>query len=191
MVWDKTEPTNSTKLRNLGIVIRPNWLAIEEADSSFQPDAMILTDRTPLGVSNDPTAAVSGGTSRGNGYTLYCKQDSSGDQQLYGIDPSSNIIQFTSGAPTLAATGRVFLPGGILMQWNTGPASSGGTVTFPVAFSSTPYYVNFTVTGSSGTNRIFTRLSGAPTSTSFSPIILNNSGGGLTETIYYIAIGPQ
>lgn len=191
MVWDKTEPTNSTKLRNLGIVIRPNWLAIEEADSSFQPDGLIMTDRTPLGVANDPTAAVSGGTSRGNGYTLFCKQDASGDQQLYGIDPSSNIIQFTSGAPTLAATGRVFLPGGILMQWNTGPASSGGTVTFPVAFSATPYYVNFTVTGSSGTNRIFTRLSGAPSSTAFSPIILNNSGSGITETIYYIAIGPK
>ena len=190
MVWNTSEPQDTTKIRNLGNVIRPNWSAIEDpSDFSFQPDAFICTDRTPLGVANDPSPAVDGGVSRGNGYSLYCKQNGSGDQQLYGIDPAGAIIQFTNGASTLATQGKVFIPGGILIQWDRVSAASGSTVNFPETFGAAPYYVNFIPTGTSGTNRIFHRLNGNPVAASFSPIIVISSGSGITETIYYIAIG--
>ena len=75
MTWDPSQPTDTTKIRNLGIVIRPNWQAIEAADSSFKPVALNLDNRTPLGVANDPTAIA-------DAYLLYCK-DSFGYPQAF------------------------------------------------------------------------------------------------------------
>jgi len=93
MAWDASLPANSTKIRLGPAVIRDNWQAIQQADSTFRPYAINLTDRTPLAVSNNPTA-ISGSN---NACTLYCKQDASGNQEIYSIDPSSNVIQLTEG----------------------------------------------------------------------------------------------
>jgi hypothetical protein len=144
MVWDRAEPTNTTKIRNLGTVIRPNWGAIEEGSSSFQPDALILTDRTPLLVGSDPSPAEEGGTSRGDGFTLYSKQDEEGDLGLFGIDPSGIITQFTSKEKTLGQTGYALIPPGFILQWGR-DTLAGSTqsklVTFPKEFSSTAWVV--------------------------------------------------
>lgn len=88
MAFDKTQPTDTTKIRNLGTVIRPNWVAIEEADSTFQPYAINLTDRDAAALSSNPTAIATA-------YITYCKQDASGDPEFFGIDPSSNVVQLT------------------------------------------------------------------------------------------------
>lgn len=97
MAWDVTQPTNTTKIRNLGVVIRPNWQAIETADSTFQPEALNLTDRDTAGLAANPTAIATA-------YIPYCKQDSSGNPELFGIDASSNVIQYSEagriGGPT-------------------------------------------------------------------------------------------
>ena len=77
MAFDKTQPTDTTKIRNLGVVIRPNWVAIEEADSTFRPYALNLQNRTPLGVSNDPASIA-------DTYILYEKDDGSGNPELFG-----------------------------------------------------------------------------------------------------------
>lgn len=90
MTFDATQPTDTTKIRRLGQVIRPNWEVIEQADSSFQPYAVNYQDRTPLGVSNDPTAIP-------GAFILYTKQDGAGNPELFGIDGSGNIIQITKG----------------------------------------------------------------------------------------------
>ena len=119
------------------------------------------------------------------------KDDGGGDIELFGIDANSNVAQLTNGTVLDAATGHTFLAGGMLMQWEKLSASSGSTVVFQVPFTAPAYSVQFMVTGSSGTNRIFTRLNGDPTDLSFSPIILNSNGSGITETIYYVAIGTR
>lgn len=90
MAWDRTQPTDTTKLRNLGTVIRPNWEAIELAESTFQPQALNFTDRTVAGVAVNPTAIA-------DTYISYCKTDSAGNSELFGIDDSSNIIQYSYG----------------------------------------------------------------------------------------------
>jgi len=87
MAFDVTQPTNSTKIRNLGTVIRPNWLAIEEAGPTFLPHAINLTDRTAAGLAVNPTAVV--------GFVPYCKQDAQGNAEFYGIDAASNVIQLS------------------------------------------------------------------------------------------------
>ena len=92
MTFDPTQPTDTTKIRNLGVVIRPNWEAIEEGETSFAPYSVNLQDRTPLGVSNDPTAMTSPDACR-----VYCKQDGNGNPELYAIDPAGNVIQITQG----------------------------------------------------------------------------------------------
>jgi len=135
--WDKSKPTNSEKIRELGEVIRPNWDAIESADSTFKPEALNLADRTPLGVANDPTVLAST-------VITYSKQDGAGAPQLYAIDPSSNVIQLTAGAPTAAASGSSNLPGGVIIKWGSGAATSvagGATINFASAFPNNCWHV--------------------------------------------------
>ena len=88
MAFDKAEPQDTTKIRNLGVVIRPNWVAIEQADSTFRPIALNLQDRTPLVASNDPASIA--GTS-----IIYVKQDGAANPELYSEDGSANKIQMT------------------------------------------------------------------------------------------------
>jgi len=90
MAFDRTLPANTTKLRNLGIVIRPNWEAIELADSSFQPQAINFADRTVAAVPSNPVAIA-------DTYITYSKTDGAGNPEYFGIDDSSNVIQFTYG----------------------------------------------------------------------------------------------
>lgn len=88
MAFDKTQPTDTTKVRNLGTVIRPNWVAIEEGDSSFRAYALNYQNRTPLGVSNDPATIA-------DTYILYEKDDGAGNPELFGKDGSGNIMQMS------------------------------------------------------------------------------------------------
>lgn len=122
MAWDITQPTDTTKIRNLGVVIRPNWVAIQQADSTFKPWALNFTNRTVAGIAVDPTAIASA-------YILYSKTDTAGNTELFGINPLSNVIQMTKGAPVVAQTGRTFLPGGLILAWGSLNVASGGSVT--------------------------------------------------------------
>lgn len=90
MAFDRTQPQNTTKLRDVGNVIRPNWQAIELAESSFQPEAINFTDRIVVGVPDNPVAIT-------DAFISYCKTDSAGNSEFFGIDESSNVIQYSFG----------------------------------------------------------------------------------------------
>ena len=142
MAFEKTEPTDTTKLRNLGTVIRPNWEAMVTADSTFMPEALNLADRTALGVANDPTALV-------DSVIAYSKQDGAGKPQAYTIDPDSVISQLTGGSTSSSVNGgtaggtikKVVIFVGttklILYSGTTGVITSaaGKTVVFPEAYT--------------------------------------------------------
>jgi hypothetical protein len=81
VAFDKTQPTDTTKIRNLGVVIRPNWVAIEQGDDTFRPLAENLQNRTPSALPPDPTLLAD--TSK-----LYCKEDGSGVAELFNMDAS-------------------------------------------------------------------------------------------------------
>lgn len=135
MAWDISEPQDTTKIRDLGTVIRPNWVAIDQAESTFTPIAFNFANRTPDPAANDPAAIA-------DTYILYCKDDSGGDPELFGIDESSNIIQFTNGAPTAANPGSVFLPGGLIMKWGSATVGSGVTaIAYSSAFPNNVYSI--------------------------------------------------
>ena len=137
MAFNKTQPQNTTKLRNLGIVIRPNWEAIETADSTFIPEALNLTDRTAAGLASDPTAIA-------DTVILYSKQDASGNPQIFSIEPSSTIYQLTgnnytetTNPVTAAGTSykvvRYVGDGTRIVEYSgtTAAFSGNATVTFP------------------------------------------------------------
>jgi len=141
MVWDKTKPEDTTKLRNLGTVIRPNWEAIETGADTFLPQALNLSDRTAAGLANDPTAIA-------NSVILYSKQDSAGKPQIFAIDPDSVISQLTGNSytetvnggtagGTLYKTVRYVGDGTRIVEYSgTTTAFSGSkTVTFPEALT--------------------------------------------------------
>lgn len=142
MVFDKTQPTNTTKLRNLGVVVRPNWDAIESADSTFIPEALNLADRTAgVIVPTDPTAIA-------DTMIFYSKQDGSGNAQIFAIDPSSNIYQLTGNSYTETVNGgtaagtlykvvRYVGDGTRIVEYSgtTAAFSGNATVTFPEALT--------------------------------------------------------
>jgi len=129
MSWDNMQPENTTKIRNLGMVIRPNWAAIEQADPSFQPWATNLKDRTEADLSVNPKALDTA-------YTLFCKQDSEGNPELFGINSKSAVTQFTRGSALNAPNGSSFLPGGLIFKWGMFAMAQSVTnvdVTYPGA----------------------------------------------------------
>jgi hypothetical protein len=115
MGYDITQPTDSTKLRRAPAVIRPNWQAIQEGDSTFIPKAINFNNRTVSGPTNDPTAIT-------NAFVMYSKEDALGNAELFGINESSQILQFTKGIPTFGLIdhlldGQSFIPGGLILKW--------------------------------------------------------------------------
>lgn len=181
MAWDKTEPTNTTKIRNLGVVIRPNWDAIETADSTFQPEALNFTDRNAGGIIPTNPAAIS------TAYILYSRQDSGGVTELFASPPAGTPLQLTKGTPTHGTNGKTFLPGtqasgGILLAWNRESVASGGTVT--VSALTTIYSVNITIDD----------ISVTPSDSAYVFNVSSNtfrvrSKSGNAVTIYWQAIG--
>jgi len=171
-MFDKTEPSNTIKLRNLGIGIRPNWEAIESADSTFVPHALNLTDRTAAGLANDPTALA-------DAIIMYSKQDGSANPQLFSIDPSSIITQLTGLSYVATQNGYVTLAGGIIIKWGTGTGINAGvTNTFPVAFPNNCWSVQMVTMGTKAGSGV-----GTITKTNF---VAFTDG---SVTVRYIAIG--
>ena len=160
MVFDKTQPQDTTKLRNLGTVIRPNWEAIEEAAVTFKPQALNLADRTAGAiVPTDPVAPA-------DTVTIYCKQDGAGDPQAFITDPAAAILQLTNltvGSVANAGTGGgttyyIDTPWGIRFLWgliNAGtgdrtvilPAGSGTVASYQCTANSAAAAVGATIGG--------------------------------------------
>lgn len=137
MSFDSSQPTPTTKIRNLSTVIPDNFAAIEDADSSFKPVGLNLDNRTPLAVSNDPAAIA-------EAMVAYCKDDSNGDPQLYAIDPSSTISALTPFTSTIAKDGLLTLPGGLVFIWGSTTGTTGAK-TFHTAFSNNCHNLQVTI----------------------------------------------
>lgn len=182
MPFDSTQPTNTTKIRNLGVVIRPNWEAIEQGLNTFKPHSLNLNNRTALGIPVDPAAVP-------NTYILYCKQDASGNPQLYGIDQGSRVAQISASAtPTSATVGCSWLAGGMLIQWgisgNIG-VNADSTILFYTPFSAVPYSV--TITGIHNGGEV---VSGNVHTITAGNFVLRNTSVS-ARRFYWTAIGPK
>jgi len=95
MVFDSSQPKDTTKLRLLGDVIRPNWEAIEEGDETFKPKAINLIK------GSDPSSIA-------DTFRLYSKDDGSGGTELFGVNAGGEktgglILSWGSGSFTSGA----------------------------------------------------------------------------------------
>ena len=101
MVWNATKPSNTEKIRNLGVVIRPNWKAIEQAsDSDADADklklwAINLYDRNNGAVTGADTPARIDDAGQ-----VYCRTDDHATDaynELFFEDSrdSANEVQLT------------------------------------------------------------------------------------------------
>lgn len=82
MAFDSTEPADTTKIRNLGTVLRANFAAQLTGDTTYNPTYVNL-------------AATSNPTATADMYRMFSK-DVSSKAELHGRDEDGNIIQFTS-----------------------------------------------------------------------------------------------
>ena len=182
MAFDKTQPTNTCKIRNLGDVIRPNWVAIEEGLSSFRVASLNVANRTVLGIPGNPAAIASTDI-------LFSKSDASGNTQLYVIDPASRVTQITvSASPTSNTNGFTWLPGGMLMQWgHTGGIASNAdaVVGFVTPFSAVVY--NVQITGRHNGGEV---VSGNVHTLTANNFTLRNTSIS-NRDFYWVAIGPK
>jgi len=174
MAWDPTQPTTSTPLRLVPSVITPNWVAIEDGEVPL--DKIQLAQQA----SNPSLVAATA--------LLYSKS-ASGNTELFAMNSAGNATQLTKGAvvqhtetsPTKSSTGRVYLPGGVLIQWGSGSLSGTSTsLSFGTAFT-TIYQVTGSITGADRSPGISSQSNSGFT------VISDGSMSGMT--FRWIAIG--
>lgn len=133
-----------------------------------------------------------------NEFTLFSQQTATNNNQelWYQRNNEATAYQLTSSNPVKDGfpyyAGYSFLPGGILIQWvrcsdnDTGSRgkNDGAAITFPTAFSSTPYTVQLTAerNGTTTMGLYYTSL----TSSGFTLKVNSNSNIAITV----LAIGP-
>lgn len=81
MAFDSTEPADTSKIRNLGTVLRANFAAQLAGDTTYNPTYVNLA------TTSNPSATA-------DMYRLYSK-DVSSKAELHGRDEDGNVIQFT------------------------------------------------------------------------------------------------
>lgn len=139
-----------------------------------------------------PTPGFTGGSS-----VLYANS-AVGQSQLF-FNNAAGDIQLTSlkaSVPTSATSGVSFLPGGILIQWgqSTGAWNGTNSITFPVAFSATPFSITCNQQFvNPGNLREFVQVDlGNTNATLWTPRLINDGGGNVSGTrlLLWMAIGP-
>lgn len=70
----------------------------------------------------------------------------SGVSELFASRDGGAYFQLTAGTPTVAASGKTFLPGGLILQWGVnGAISNGASVSFSSAFPNACFGVQVTI----------------------------------------------
>jgi len=203
MTFDATQPANSTKIRNLGTVIRPNWEAIEQGDDSFIPYSLNLYDR-----SNGPPPSSADPDYLETAYKLYCKQDAEGNPELFGrnvIDSgaTNNQVQLSYGAILRAVggtstNGESYFPGGMSVKFGRSSANGQTDITYSSLslndFKNACFLVVSTPLESSGATvantYIYTRPHPSTPLTTFRALgVLRTSLSAISVTFQFVAIG--
>lgn len=168
MAFDNTQPTDTTKIRNLGVVIRPNWVAIEEAESTFRPYAINLQNRTPLPDDNDPATIAD--TS-----IIYCKDDAAANPEAFHKDGSGNIVQLTQagklGSSSTDLIGNTFTLGSTSIGLNNSIVA-WGRFNYNAA---NPLATRVTFVNSSGLNTSITYTGVGQYTFTLSPALTNSN----------------
>lgn len=113
------------------------------------------------------------------------------DTGLYWLTGNGLKVPMTRNfAPTRAASGLTFLPGGLILQWGTATtAASIYTLTWPSAFPNAFFSATLSLTEKPSRNRGFVQFTAAPTTTGASVAIRDSTGALSSGTFYFMVIG--
>jgi hypothetical protein len=213
MAFDKTLPSNSTKIRNYPTVLTDNFSAIQQGDDTLQYWQTNYIDRDNVAGAPPPTQDP---TRNDDTIIVFSKTDTA--SELYVMDavsPTANIIQLTedgrlgSDSTNISLNRFTFDKGttnydkqnivnaygnvisGSLVGGFGCSVASGGTgnidVTFSTARASGNYVVVATVVSSGGSRRyigINNKVAG-----SFRITTLNSSGSAQNNDVSFMVIG--
>lgn len=144
---------------------------------------------TPAPAASEDVVYAKSATSEGasSETNLFMSPDASGNEYQLTRTVTG---KFSTFGTTVSDKGWTFLPGGLLLQYGfatSNTSSPNGTVTFPVAFTSTPFSIQLNVLENSNSRRI-THVN-TLTSTGFTCYIQDSSGSSVSNRFYWIAIG--
>lgn len=124
MPFNQANPSDSEKIRRLGIVIRPNWEAIEEGSQSDANPNKLKYWALNLFSRDDILAAPGNDAPQvDDGIGLYSKRDAdSGLPELFFTAEDSTVVQLSKYPPNISpaakpTNGETFLSGGLLMKY--------------------------------------------------------------------------
>lgn len=124
MTFSAANPTDNEKIRRLGIVIRPNWKAIEEgSESDANPNKLKYWSVNLFERNNIPSAPGNDAPQVDEGIALFSKTDSDSTRpELFYTTEDSTVVQLTKYTPNIApvakpTNGETFLSGGLLMKY--------------------------------------------------------------------------
>jgi len=119
---------------------------------------------------------------------LYSKDDGTRPALYLRQENDGTEIQMSGISPSAATNGYTFLPGGMLLQWNTSTINPSGstTINFPTAFSGTAYSVVVTPLRDSSNTDIVYIKPGTIAAASFQ---VRNTAAGITQCCW-MAVGP-
>ena len=214
MAFDKTLPSNVTKIRNYPTVLTDNFAAIEEGDLSLTHWQLNFIERNAVPgappPANDPTR-------QDDTMILFSKQDSGGETELFFLDdrsPANNVqitengalgsastamsmdsFTFDSGTTTFNENNIInahgaFSETGVAIYVNactvSRPSTGRYNVVFSVARANTNYAVtaNSEDTGNSRACKIANR-----TVNGFQIHVVNGSGTSRNAGCYFMVVG--
>ncbi len=190
MTYDPTVPGPAQRISDTQAPIQNNFNFIQTGDASFLPESINYNNRDNVAppITSDPALIA-------NAFLLYCKNDATAttDPELFGRNENGDIIQLTAGAVSSGLPGFTFLPGGMLLQWDSLVTGDLVAVPFAEAFSAAAFYVGLTtVAAALAGQQIVLGLSVLPTATDFTPTIRVSGGATLAAVnIMYIALGAR
>lgn len=134
MAYDKTLPSNTTKIRNYPTVLTDNFSAIEQGDISLKHWQINFIERNAVPgappPANDPTRAD-------DTIILFSKQDGASETELYFMDDRNpaNIVQLTE-AGKVGSANTQFVAQDISFAAETATYNSGNMVAYWAKISS-------------------------------------------------------
>jgi hypothetical protein len=191
-VYNPLVPTGTVPFNIDYANVQGNFLV---ANISFGTDHYAFSDSTSNNGYHNVIHLVNGSLSTppvlgtGELFTVNTNDGISTRSTLYWQSSVTPVIQMTRNfAPTVAANGRTFLPGGMILQWGSTTAvqsSTGITVNYPFAFPTAVYSVQCQVVTNDNSTIRFS-LKGNASTTGF--VTTQNSTSSFIN-LYWIAIG--
>ena len=155
MPFNAANPANGAKVRRIGTLIRPNWVAIEQASESDSDDAtpansnkfkywgLNLFDRTQIPAPTPPADSPK----VDNSIVLYSKVDADTSYpELWTRHSNNDITQLTKGPANIApgaftSNGETSIYGGLIVKYGISPNLTNGsnTLTWITSFGLTDF----------------------------------------------------